>query len=83
MVNATIRAFFHLLRGGRGLFVFLSAGLLGLILGWDLLGTVKQLETLPDDNNDQGSEDYFRKAQHIRSQSTQFSVTQATAMSHL
>ncbi|WP_235285001.1 hypothetical protein [Thalassospira sp. HJ] len=36
-------------------------GLLWLLVGCDLLAAVKQLEALPDDNEDQSGKDDFRK----------------------
>ncbi|MHC8492405.1 hypothetical protein ACTU44_06770 [Thalassospira sp. SM2505] len=83
MVNAAIGALFHFLGDRTRLFFFMVAGLLGLLISGNLLGTVKQLEALPDDNDDQGRKNDFRKAQHVRSQSTMISAAKTAAMSHL
>ena len=58
-------------------------GLFRLVVFWDLLGAVKQLEALPYDNDNQCGKDDFRKAQHVRSQSTFIFAALATAKAHL
>lgn len=62
---------------------FLRTGLLGLFIAGNLFAAVKQLEALPDDNDDKGRKKDFRKTQHIRSQSMKVSVTIATDISML
>lgn len=83
MVNAAIGAFFHFLCDRTGLFFFMVTGLLGLFIARNLFGAVKQLEALPDYNNDQGGKDDLRKAQHVRSQNTIESALRNASMSHL
>ena len=83
MVNAAMRAFFKLVGNRLGLFFLFLAGLLGLLVAGNLFAAVKQLEALPDDNNDQGGKDDLRKAQHVRSQNTIESALRNASMSHL
>tara|TARA_B100000674_G_scaffold446223_1_gene412989 strand:- start:3737 stop:3925 length:189 start_codon:yes stop_codon:yes gene_type:complete len=56
MVHTAIRAFFKLMGNRLGLAFLFVFGLFGLLFAGNLFAAIKQLEALPDDNDNKRGE---------------------------